>query len=83
MLAVRMGAFGSSHRPASALLGFYLGEVFKLLVTAVLLYVAIVYLRADLLPLLAGLIATQVANWFSLIWVTPKNRRHKHGPRTR
>ena len=80
VLAIRMVASRPAG-PSGWLLGFYVGEVFKLLLAALLFFTAIVVCKAELLPLLAGFVATVVANWFALIWITPINKRRKHGAR--
>lgn len=67
-LVLTVGVFGGSvtRDPQFFLMRLMLGEMLKLMVTAILFVVAIVVFKAAFGPMLLGFVAALVANWVGL-----------------
>lgn len=68
--------------PSRLLLAFYVGEMGKLLASAVLFAATFIWLPVLPAPVMTGFIVALLVHWVALLWLKPTNRNnHRPGHR--
>lgn len=68
--------------PGRLLLAFYVGEMGKLLASAVLFAAAFIWLPVLPVPVMTGFIVALLVHWVALLWLKPTHRNnHRPGHR--